>query len=84
MTDVNPESRRPIRAWRSHEAGRAATLRAAFIATAKIDAEAARRFGRALRAERRRAGRRELGYDLDRHAALARAVAALAEAAEGR
>ena len=72
---------RSIRAWRADRgvpfSARAAALLAAFLAAADADGPAARHLGRALRAERRRARRNDLGYDLDRHAALARACGAL-------
>lgn len=86
MSDVVfTSSCRPIRAWRAGDGGnspadRAASLCNAFIAAAQADTLAARRLRRALRAERRRAGQCGRGYDLDRHTALARALAALARA----
>lgn len=62
----------PLRSWRADGLGPASAARAAktFLAAGAIlpDAE---RLARDLRAERRRMG--AVGYDLDRHAALARA-----------
>jgi hypothetical protein len=76
-----------IRVWRADAAPgataagfgeRAATLLSAFLGAAQADMPVVRHLQRALRTERRLARHSDRRYDVDRHAALARACAALA------
>jgi hypothetical protein len=82
-----PTIPRAIRAWHasSEPSGkygmdhseRAATLLTAYLAVAQADSSAMNHLRRALRTERRLARRGDGRYDVNRHAALARACAAL-------
>jgi len=81
-----PATSRAIRAWRastpSSELGttrseRSTALLTAYLAAARTDLPAMDHLRRALRTERRLARQGDRRYDIDRHAALARACAAL-------